>query len=194
MTNQLHCDRDLFAIVLSLPSNLVLSSVKYLQRTTRNSLLFSKNAWISWRKKIYKESLRFSKYWHMYTFTLDSRDFHDMLQNWSTVTTFEIRAPRIETWNRSKLLLLYFFFSIFNIQIDSFVFSRWMRNFVKKKKKKETPFISRIKLKFLIFQYISLVFLLSSLVKRIFSCKFLMCNTDGISHEHCYMNLNTYLY
>lgn len=129
----------------------------------------------------------------MYTFTLDSRDFHDMLQNWSTVTTFEIRAPRIETWNRSKLLLFYFFFSIFNIQIDSFVFSRWMRNFVKKKKR-ETPFISRIKLKFLIFQYISLVFLLSSLVKRIFSCKFLMCNTDGISHEHCYIHEFEYIF
>lgn len=70
---------------------------------------------------------------------------------------------------------LFFLFSIFNIQVDSFVFSRWTRNFAKKKKI-ETPFISRIKLKFLIFQYISLVSLLSSLVKRIFSCEFLIRN------------------
>lgn len=127
----------------------------------------------------------------MYTFTLDSRDFHDMLQNWSIVTTFEIRAPRIETWNRSKLLLLYFFFSIFNIQIDSFVFSRWMRNFVKKKKN-SLYFTYKIEI-----SYFSIYFFgLSSLlfVKRIFSCKFLMCNTDGISHEHCYIHEFEYIF
>lgn len=84
-----------------------------------------------------------------------------------------------------------FFFSIFNIQVDSFVFSRWTRNFAKKKK---TSFISRIKLKFLIFQYISLVSLLSSFVKRIFSCKFLMCNVDGISHELCHICACEYIF
>lgn len=137
---------------------------------------YSKNKLKKEREKIYKESPRFSKYWHMYTFTLDSRDFHDTLQNWSTVTTFEIRAPRIETWNGSKLLL--FIFSLFYIQYSGRFFCIFQMNekLCKKKKDRNSPFISRIKLKFLIFQYISLVSLLSSLVKRIFSCEFLICN------------------
>lgn len=114
----------------------------------------------------------------VYIVTLDSRDFHDTLQNWSTVTTFDRLAPRIETWNGSKLLLFIFF--LFYIQYSGRFFCIFQMNekLCKKKKKKKigTPFISRIKLKFLIFQYISLISLLSSLVKRIFSCEFLICN------------------
>lgn len=107
------------------------------------------------------------------------------------LSRFERLAPRIETWNGSKLLLFYFF--LFYIQYSGRFFCIFQMN-EKLCKKKKTSFISRIKLKFLIFQYISLVSLLSSLVKRIFSCKFLMCNVDGISHELCHICACEYIF
>lgn len=129
--------RPLYFYILTLGSSRS-TCVKYSQGTTRGSKWTRIIQRISWRKrgkKIYKESPRFSKYWHMYTFTLDSRDFHDTLQNWSTVTTFEIRAPRIETWNGSKLLL--FIFSLFYIQYSGRFFCIFQMNEKLCKKKKD---------------------------------------------------------
>lgn len=72
-------------------------------------------------------------------YTLDSRDFHDTLQNWSTATTFEIRAPcakdRNMEWIQTSAAL--FFSSLYSIFRWILLYFPDERETLQKKKRKK---------------------------------------------------------